>query len=419
MESETRAVSPPVAEAATRGSPLNPGSRIAALDVVRGVALLGILLVNVHLFRGFGITALLEGEPVEGRDAADRLVEILTGTFATGTFLGLFSLLFGIGLALQLSRSQGGRFGTPRLLVVQRLFWLLLIGYGHRQLAGVDILFPYAILGLATVVLAGPILPPRAAWSRGLGVLGVFLVAILGPIAANLDGLNTSAFVLEERSESAQELLGAGGVGDRLEVRALEAIRSQSGVAFLLQILGWMLAGFWVGTSRMLQALRGPPRPLLLWGCGAVAAGVLMRLGMPFPIGDPGALRGPDGVGGAFGTMGSALLVVGVGAVAAGLSIRAAAAERPFHRLAAVGRMALTGYLLQSVLVKSAFLVPGARDALGSAGSLLLVLAVWGFLLAFCPWWMRRYRFGPMEWVWRSLTYLTLQPFRQRASVVQ
>lgn len=403
------------------GAPVAPGSRIATLDVVRGVAVLGILLVNVHLFRGLDVEGLLEdgGERVHG--AADRWVEILTGTLATGTFLGLFSLLFGLGVGLQLSRRRGGRFGSARILVVKRMLWLLLIALAHRQFASVDILFGYSLLGLGLVILAGPYLPPRPAWARVLAGTGVVLLLVAGPLAANVAGPSIGEGFFRERTEVVQEALTAGSAMERLEARALEAVGSQGGRGFTLQVLGWMLMGFGIGSSgqsgHVLQVLRTPPPGLLGLGVAAMGTGVLLRLTMAVPLTDPAPFRSPDGVGGALGVAGSALLVTGLGMAVAGLAARAGPASGARLRLAAVGRMALTAYLLQSVLVEVAFLVPGAREAMGSAASLLLVGGAWAFLLVVCSWWMGRFRFGPVEWLWRSLTYLRPQPLRSSSPV--
>jgi uncharacterized protein len=390
--------------------PVSAESRIDALDVVRGVALLGILVVNVHLFRRIPYNAWLRGEEV-ARTTADRVVEVLTGTLATGTFIGLFSLLFGIGIAMQLSRVRGSRFGTARILVLRRMAWLLAIGYAHRQFSNVDILMPYAILGIGIVLLAGPYLPPRPAWARSLAAAGLFLVVAVGPIAANAEALASNERLLRERAEFAQETLAGGSAIERLEVRALEALGSQGRFVFVLQVAGWMLIGLWIGASGMLRRLGSVARPLLLAGAGALAAGAILRLGMALPLPDPGGLRGPDGPGGLMGVTGSMLLVIGTGLTAAGLANLARSRKRPLRRLAAVGRMALTAYILQTVLVRAILLVPGAAAALGSATSLLLVAAVWTLLLLLCPWWLARFRYGPVEWLWRSLTYLKLQPF--------
>ena len=399
--------------AAGEGAPVAPPARIATLDVVRGVALLGILLVNVHLFRGFDVGGLLEGEVERAHGALDRGVEVLTGLFATGTFLGLFSLLFGLGIALQFSRGRGGRIGTARLLIFQRMLWLLAIGYAHRQFASVDILVGYSILGLILVLAAGPFVPPRPAWTRTLAGVGLVLLVGVGPMAANVGGPELGEGLFRERSEAVQEGLTAGGAGERVEIRALEAVGSQGGRAFTIQILGWMLIGFGLGSSRRaLEVFRNPSGRFLALGVVALAVGAAFRAAMAFPVMDASPFRSPDGVGGLLGVLGSALLVTGLGMTVAGLAARAQGAGRPFGRLAGVGRMALSAYLLQSVLVEGAFLVPGAAEALGSAGSLLLVLAVWLALLAVCPWWMARFRFGPVEWLWRSLTYLRVQPLR-------
>jgi uncharacterized protein len=83
--------------------------------------------------------------------------------------------------------------------------------------------------------------------------------------------------------------------------------------------------------------------------------------------------------------------------------------------LAAVGRMALTAYLLQSALALAVFGGLRLYDRLSSTSALMVVAAIWGVLLVICPWWLSRFELGPAEWLWRSLTYGRWQPLRRRA----
>jgi uncharacterized protein len=88
------------------------------------------------------------------------------------------------------------------------------------------------------------------------------------------------------------------------------------------------------------------------------------------------------------------------------------------RRLAATGRMALSNYIGQSVICTLIFYGHGLGlfERVGRGGQLAIVIAIWAFQLMVSPWWLARFRFGPLEWLWRSLTYLELQPMRARLS---
>ena len=406
----------PIHAASTdEAAPTAPGARIQALDVVRGVAVLGILLVNIHYFWGLPLEQVLAGEPVAHRGRLDALIEVATGTLISGTFLGLFSLLFGVGVAMQLSRPRRGRFGSTRMVAAQRMFWLGLIGLGHTQLVGTDVLLIYGVVGLLIVLLAGPTLPPARGWVNALGAAGV-AIFLGGLVVANgIDPALMEAIFNEPRPQAAQEILEDGSYPAHQQIRAMEAF-AYHGRYFFLTIIGWNLVGLWLGCSGLLQRLKGPAKPLLVAGTGCLIVGLALRLGMGLVGSEAGPLAGIDGVGGAMSHLGSIALVLAAGALSAGVAIWSDRRGRPLTVLARVGRMALTAYLLQTFLVIGLFLLPGHGEWLDARTALVAVAAIWVILIAFAYWWMGRFRFGPMEWAWRSLTYLRLQPFRRKSS---
>ena len=398
--------------AANKPVTLATTERLPALDAMRGAAVLGILAVNIHFFRGMPLGGILEGGEAGVRPLSDRLIEALTGALAAGTSLGLFAFLFGVGMAMQLSREAGGRFGSARILVAQRMGWLLLIGLAHHQFVTVDILLLYAILGFVLIILAGPALPPPRFWRYSLGGMGLLLLVLVPLLAANWEAGPLGGALLPERGEAASVQLAAGHAAERLEARALETMAGQGSSSFAIQALGWMLVGLAFGWAGGLRWLQGPARRLLRIGIASLVAGAVCRGLLALPVADPGPYAGPDGAAGAFAVAGTLLLVVGFGATMAGLCLWFRDRGRPLRRLEAVGRMALSAYLMQSVVVLSLLAIPPVAAAMTATTGLLLLFMVWGLLLVICPWWLRRFRFGPAEWLWRSLTYLRVQPLK-------
>ncbi|NYI97366.1 putative membrane protein YeiB [Streptomonospora nanhaiensis] len=317
---------------AARGHP-----RIAALDVLRGFALCGILLVNVRIITSSG--------PPPAADLDDPLVWL--GLATSQRFLPVFALLFGMGFAL-LAESAARRSRRPRLVLLRRLLALLAIGLPHLLLWPGEILTAYAVLGLA-VLLPSTWLPRWA-----VAVLSAACLAV---------GL---AF---------------GGGGPLL-------------VAGLF-LLGAALVRY--GAARRLD---GPARTPALLGL-AFAAGALPALWWQ--------VRAAASDSPAFGTaLGLAGLLM-AGAYVCAVLVLLRTPLRPVLRAAfePLGRMALTNDLTATVLVLAAGRLLGLEfDTLAQV--LLTAGAVLGAQWMFSVLWLRRYRQGPVEWVWRWATWAGL-----------
>ncbi|GIH51736.1 Uncharacterized membrane protein YeiB [Microbispora rosea] len=320
--------------------------RIAALDVVRGFALCGILLANVQPIAATG--AFVPPSTPGGSEAA------WLGVLVEQRFFPIFSLLFGVGFSLLLD-SAATRTARPRVILLRRLLALLALGVAHFLLLWHgDILSTYAVIGLL-VLLPSTWLPRLA-------------VAALAP-----------AFI------AVSLLVG----GDRFALIAG------------LFLLGSALVRYGV-IDRLEQSARVPATLGLV--LAAAAAPVLWLQARSDPAGR------------AFGISlaGAGLLIAGVYVCALLVVLRTPL--RPVLRavFAPLGRMALTNYLSATVLV----LVAGR--ALGSpphtwpvaavpliAGVILAVQWVWSTL------WLRRYRQGPLEWLWRWATWTRRPPLRR------
>jgi uncharacterized protein len=219
--------------------------------------------------------------------------------------------------------------------------------------------------------------------------------------------------------EQAVDAFAEGSYLDVIGANAFESLIMQTGQLFMLPwVLGLFLLGFAVGKAGVIADLAAH-RPLLR-RIAAVGLGVglpvNLLLGTVGPLWGGATLQqGADNpemlvVVAIVQMLGAPLLAAGYLAGVALLTLRFGAPRR----LAGVGRMALTAYLAQSVLALVVFAGFGLYDALGSAQALLIVVGIWALLLVLCPVWMRYFRYGPVEWLWRTATYGQRQPLRAR-----
>jgi uncharacterized protein len=404
--------------------PISSRERLEVVDIVRGFALLGILLINITAFKSPGGPPLLG---YEGR-FIDWLVVQATTVLVESKFFTLFSLLFGLGFAIQLVRAQEqGRAFVPRF--IRRLLVLLLFGAAHVVfLWEGDILVIYALVGLlllgfrasrpqtllrwASALLALPLLLYSAA-------LITFLIVRTWPeYAAQIQQAEAefTATIAAARIEG-QRLFGGGSYGEILRARL-----SEYGLTFTLlltrvpAILGMFLLGLYVGKTGLLEQVARDEllfRRIRFWGIGL---GLLTGLAIVAAqtvlgsIGDLVVLFFSQGLAGPLGAIGygSALVLLAQ-------QQRWRARLQP---LATVGRMALTNYLLQSVVCALLFYGYGLGLAgqVAPSGAALLAFAIYGAQVLWSNWWFQHFHFGPLEWIWRMLTYLRWQPIGRAKS---
>jgi len=411
-------------------APVDLSERWIGLDVARGVALLGILMVNIHYFAlPSGIFA--DTAPPDGSSAFSVVAWYAYRFFCETKFYPLFSLLFGVGLAIQFirARERGQRWwGAP----VRRLLALLCIGVAHALLVWFgDILFVYSIIGFAMVFLV-------RLRARGLAITACVLAVIVLLIAV-LPALGTafgsSSFptakvpiVLDDRPPVTQLL---AGLGDRhlmgpweagyreLETRALRD--GPFAQAMGVRAITWMIAAFFL-------ILTGGAQILMLFCLGAAmlkagwlkpdAARVQWRMvAVGLAVGLPAALveilTGPHHTDWLAVFANTALASLGVPFLSMaylGLALRWANSGSLAwlaHRVSLVGRMGLTNYLMCSLLGAFIFQHWGlARfGSLSTAQLLGVALGIYALVLVFSSLWLSTFRFGPMERLWRSATY--------------
>ncbi|GAB3808916.1 DUF418 domain-containing protein [Micromonospora zhanjiangensis] len=368
------------------------GARITVVDALRGSALLLILMANVWFFSS-GYTFHLVADPAYG--ALDRLVEgVVELLFAMKAYL-LFSFLFGYSFTLQLdSAARSGAVFKPSFL--RRLSGLFVLGALHAVLLFQgDILTTYALLGL--LLLAVRRMQPRTALVTAAVIVGViaFLVGVAAVLGAAMVPDEAAALAAGARST---EALG-GGLGDVI----LEHLRTLPGMFGALVVQGPLafaafLVGLAAGKHRMLAAVHSHDD--LLRRCERIGYPVGLAGATMFVIG--------GGTANATGLMVSIVTAPFLAAAYAATLLRLfSRRSRIADALAPAGRMALTNYLSQSLLCVLVFTGVG----LGLAGhasaalTVLIALSIFAVQVAASAWWMRRFRYGPVEWALRGWTH--------------
>ncbi len=393
----------PPTTATTPDRPVPGRDRLTHVDALRGVALFGILIVNLLAFSG---PSFLYAEPLTWWSGADRWLEWGVLVLAEGAFYAIFSLLFGWGFG-RWFRDRGP--GATRRFA-RRLGWLLVIGLVH--LFGIwagDILTQYALIGFALLPFASLRARGLASWGGGVWTAGVLLF-----LAATAGGGPESS-----NPEPWVELYRNGGFGEILAARLERgADVVASALAYLPTVLGLFLIGAALAKGRAFERAGADEGVRRAWRTAvAVALPVGLALKAVYAarlLGEAEAFRLvlSTSLGGP--VLGFAYL--GLATLAFTAPRRPSWAAGLERALAAAGRMALTVYLSQSVVMTLLFYGYGLGlyGRVGPTVGLPIALGLFALQAVAARWWLQRFRFGPAEWVWRSLTYGRAQPWRTR-----
>ena len=389
--------------------------------MVRGFALFGVLLVNMF---GFGADSIAWNSPI------DELAFAVTRVFFESKMWTLFSILFGFGFALQLQSAHARGF---RILpaYLRRLAVLFALGAAHALLFDGDILMLYAELGLALLIVRG--LPTRKLLLLAMGLMLVFPLARFASdqdqsqSAGSEEILNVSEARSELEWDQRTHVYATGSLAEVMADNAsaipadpLEDLCTpESG----LTVFAMFLLGFSLGRSGLLRDIPGHVALIArmrIWGLGlgltAMAAERVLAVTSGYAVfREQQAGPGVQFAGDLLFTFGVTALALGYAAtiVLAAQTSRGRAALMP---LAGVGRLALTVYLTQTLMFTTLFYGYGFGQVfrLGPAAVTAWAVVIFAVQVIACQWWLRRFSFGPVEWLWRSLTYLKWQPLRLR-----
>ena len=380
--------------------PVPETARITSLDLIRGVAVLGILLMNAVSFK-YGLAPYLNLSAGGSETWLDWAVGIFGEIFIDQKFMALFSMLFGAGILLFIERAER-REGRPVLLNLWRNTLLLGIGILHSILWDGDVLIAYAISAVFLILLRK--LPAKGLIAVGAAVflLSIPNVFLMQYIADTTDVSLVGLWESQGRERPSTEGLAGAMFGLTLLgyfFRGLGLILLGAG----LYRLGFMNGSMAPRTYRLVAAI-GLSIGLPLAAIGVIVTGLSDYSREVAFIGQI-----PNTIGtipAALGLMSLIILWNQSDGMGAWLK----------RRLLAAGRMALTNYLSQTILgVLLLTVLLGGVDV-NRSGILLFCLAVWALQLWWSQSWLERFRFGPAEWLWRVATYRKGQPLRRRAA---
>jgi uncharacterized protein len=358
--------------------------RIASLDVIRGIAVLGILLMNSVAF-ALPAAAYANLEQAGNKTLLDTAIGVACRILVNEKMMALFSLLFGVGIVIFADRAAANGRRSIWLSLWRNLL-LFIVGVAHTIVWDGDVLTVYAVC--APVVLLLRKLP--AAWLFGIGLVlanAAPVVALLVSSSVEDADLGEAWFIGGEVTDGVGGLLLLDGFG-----RAL---------GLMLIGVGLFRLGFVQGTAGQAAYRRAA-----MWGLGVPlsTAGLLINTSADWA----GSSAIPGLAISTFGTVPMALGYLSL------IVLWAARFSGGVHvRLQAVGQMALTNYLTQTIIGVTVLTIALGSVDMSRTFVLGFVVAVWALQLTWSPWWLARFHFGPFEWAWRSATYRSAQALRR------
>lgn len=410
-------------------TPVAASERIETLDVLRGLALFGILTVNIAGFSWPYEYLLWQEEFFDSR--ADAVATWIIHFLSEGKFYPLFSFLFGLGAAIQMERANthaapfAGRF-CRRLIVM--------LGFGLIHALFIwdgDILVWYALCGFLLLPFRKCQPKTILIWALSCLLIPVLLIVLCWAVLAGVSLVPEIGTAIEkvfdehygtydEQREAVEEIIhvfASGSYSEIFRARLGNLIWMWlAGLFFLPGFLGLFLLGLYAGKRRIFQDIAANTtfiQRVLIWG---------MTIGLPLNL-IYAVIMANSNLSDLHFLW---LLSYGLGGIAGPtLSLAyAAAATLLFQRgrgrqwlrfLGPTGKMALSNYLLQSLICTTIFYSYGFGlfGAVGRATSLGLVALIFMMQIGFSAWWLNRFQFGPMEWLWRTLTYGKGQPMRR------
>jgi len=424
----TTADIPPVISSWQRAAltPVAADERIETLDVLRGFALFGILTVNMAAF-SWPVEHMMMRQPF-WETRTDLIADWIVRFVAEGKFYPLFAFLFGLGAAIQMERGEShganfvGRF-------CRRLLVLLGIGLAHAVLLWEgDVLVWYALC--AFPLLAFRERKPKTVliWAAICLLIPALLVALLWALLVGaslvpeiargiqkelVEDPETSAQLMEETIR----VFALGSYGEILAERLGNLLFLWLvGIFYVPTFFAMFLLGLHAGKRRIFQDIEANAvliRRVFVWGLAiGLPANFFYAVGMA--VSDLSDVRFVWLISQAFVAVGGPMQSLAYAAALTLISQRVRL-KSWLHQIALTGRMALSNYLLQSLVCTTIFYGYGLGlfGSVGRAAGLGVAVVIYLAQLAFTGWWLKHFRFGPMEWMWRSLTYGKRQPMRR------
>ncbi|MFQ3543828.1 DUF418 domain-containing protein [Halobacillus rhizosphaerae] len=387
-----------------QASPLSETERLKWIDAARGLAILGIFMVNVPAFNAPYF--MYGGEDMFWPSSLSRAVHIFIDIFFQASFYTLFSFMFGFGMQMIKDRLEEKQL-PYRSILFRRL--LVLIGFGlvHAFLIWHgDILLSYGVLGMVLFAFFNASNKALAGWA--FGMLLVYVVPISMMYYSLRDRLG---YVNSQAITAAKLNYGEGSLLDiwRQNLNDWTYSNSPDVIPYLaLSLIPMFLLGMLTARKKWLHEPAKYRGAINKWWIVTGAIFLLFKAG-PYLFGNPSWFSIlQDGVGGSASAVFYVLSIT--------LLFQTRKGSQSLNGLTWVGRMSLSNYILQSLFSFLLFYSVG----LGWYGevspflSFLIVLCFYGLQVYVSKLWLAKYKYGPLEWVWRSLTYMRKQPMKRK-----
>ncbi len=397
-------------------APVAAGERIDVIDILRGMTLFGILMANMRGFSAPSQVYFNIGRMFSG--TADSIAQGFIDFFVQGKCITLFAVLFGLGFAVQMTRAE--ERGKSVSFYPRRLAILFVIGLIHAMLIWWgDILVPYALMGFVLLLFRKRQQKTVAWWaifffcSEFLVTIGFGIWSYFHPSAPP----PPRTVGLTPEMIHAISVYRDGSFFGMAHYRVPDWFGTNWPPWWMLTfILPRFLAGLWVwrtGLLKDVQAHLPMIRKVCVWsltiGLACDAAMAYFKYVAPPPRGVPSL---PGLLNQTSHTVSLPALACFYACVVL-LLVQNADWKRRLAPFGAVGRTALTNYLLQSLICTWFFHWTKLYGKVGPAMGLIPTVVLFGIQVLVSAWWLRRFQFGPVEWAWRSLTYGVAQPMRR------
>ncbi|MEO0553951.1 MAG: DUF418 domain-containing protein [Bacteroidota bacterium] len=395
--------------------------RFISLDVIRGIAILGILIMNIQNFSMIG-QAYINPTAYGNFTGANKWVWVISHVVADQKFMTIFSILFGASILLITEKAQE-KGKSPCRVHYARNFWLLIIGTVHSYILWYgDILFPYALCSFFVFFF-------RRLSIRKLLIFGIIIFSVASIIYLLL-GLSLPYWP----EDAVNGLISSWRPGQELIEQEINAYRgslaSQVGQTikaanmmhtsvflffFFWRITGLMMIGMALYKSGFLTGIWEVSRykRMLLWtaplGLCLIIYGIMKNFDANWSV------QYSMFLGSQFNYWGSLFLALGY---LAAINLGVLSGKfKPFLMIfSAVGRQALSNYLFQTLICISIFygFGLGLFGKVEQTGQIVIVMGVWIIQIIFSQWWQTKFNYGPFEWLWRSATFMKWQSFIKR-----